>query len=178
VFNNNLSVSSLFCNISLLYLPHCLPTRIHCTFLFFFLLCFLLIPIQCAFCFLSFSAAALHLFLHTCILCHNNSYLFFFSTFLCFVCILCMPCVQWFCMLCMSSALPVHHGSSSASLFVNPMCPSSLGFMIKLLHITNNYDSSSSVTVELNYSVAVTGSNAHPAVNRLHEQSVFYLQNP
>jgi hypothetical protein len=41
VFNDSLPVSSLFCKISLLSLPHYLPARIHCTFLFFCILCFL-----------------------------------------------------------------------------------------------------------------------------------------
>jgi hypothetical protein len=91
------------------------------------------------------------------------------------LCILCILCMQWFCMVCMSSALPVHHGNSSASLFVQHIYPSSLGVILKFLRIINSPDSSSSIPVELNLSVAVNGSNALPAVNRLHEQSFLLL---
>jgi hypothetical protein len=139
MFNNNLPVSSLFCKISLLCLPHCLPARIHCTFCSSAFCALCTIPIQCTFCLLSISAAALHLLLHTCIT-HQQQQppSLLFSTFLYSLCILCILCMQWFCILCMSSALPLHHGNSSASLFVKPICPSSLGVMIKFLHITGS----------------------------------------
>jgi hypothetical protein len=139
VFNNSLPVSSLFCKISLLYLPHCFPARIHCTFLFFCLLCFLHHSLSMHLLFsIHFSCCTL-LLLHTSIphKYNNNHPLLSFAS-LYSLCILCMPYVKWFCMLCMSSALPVHHGNSSASLFVNHMCPSSLGVIIKLLHITSS----------------------------------------
>jgi hypothetical protein len=138
MFNNSLPVSSLFCKVSLLCLPHCLPARIHFTFCSSACCALCAIPIPCTFCLLSISAAALHLLLHTCITHNNNNPSLLFSTFLYSLCILCMLSMQWFCILCMSSALPFHHGNSSASLFVKPICPSSLGVMIKFLRITSS----------------------------------------
>jgi hypothetical protein len=56
------------------------------------------------------------------------------------------PYAQCFCMLFMSSALPVHHCNSSASLAVKPMCPSSLGVMLRFLSLSNSQDSLSSLS--------------------------------
>ena len=156
MFNNNLPVSSLFCKISLLCLPHCLPACIYYTFLFFCLLCFL---------HHSHSMHLLSFFHFSCCPPPPSSHMhhsqqqqpqsLLFSTFLYSLCILCILYMQWFFIHCMLSALPLHHRNSSASLFVKAICPSSLGVMIKFLHITGNWDSSSSVAVDLNLSVVV-----------------------
>jgi hypothetical protein len=78
----------------------------------------------------------------------------------------------------MSSALPVHHGNSSASLFVQHICPSSLGVILKFLRMINSIDSSSSILVELNFSVVVNGSNSLLDVNCLYVQSSFHWKVP
>jgi hypothetical protein len=48
--------------------------------------------------------------------------------------------------LLMSSPLPDHHGNSSASLVVIPMCSSSLGVMLRFLSLSSSQDSSSSLS--------------------------------
>jgi hypothetical protein len=72
MFNNSLTVSSLFCKISLLCLPHCHPARIPCTLCSSLFCTLYAIPIQCTICLLCLSAAALHLLLCTHIP-HNNN---------------------------------------------------------------------------------------------------------
>jgi hypothetical protein len=74
MFNNSLPDSSLFCCISLLCLPHCLPAHRTCTVCSsaFYALC--AIPLQCTFCLLCISAAALHHLLYTSITHNNNNH--------------------------------------------------------------------------------------------------------
>jgi hypothetical protein len=73
VFNNNLPVSSLFCKILLLSLPHCLPACIRCPFCSSAFCGLCAIPIQSIFCFLSISAAAPPLYFLTHPLLHLNN---------------------------------------------------------------------------------------------------------
>jgi hypothetical protein len=75
---------------------------------------------------------------------------------------LCILSMQRLCILCMSNALSIHHGSSSTSMFIHAIYPSSLGVIIRFLRLTISWDSSSSVTVELNYSIAVTSCQSPP----------------
>jgi hypothetical protein len=99
MFNNGLPVSSLFCKISLLCLPHCLPACIHCTFYSSSFCSLCAIPIQCTFSLLAISAPALHLLLHTCIThCNNNNLITSLST-----------CTYSFCTPC---ACNVRHASA------------------------------------------------------------------
>jgi hypothetical protein len=74
VFNNSLPVSSLFCKILLLSLPHCLPACIRCPFCSSAFCALCAIPIQCTFCFLSILAAAppLYFFTHALLHLSNN----------------------------------------------------------------------------------------------------------
>jgi hypothetical protein len=62
---------------------------------------------------------------------------------------LCAPCACYLAMLLhalsMSSALPDHHCNSSSSLAVKPMRPSSLGVMLRFLHLSSSRDSLSSL---------------------------------
>jgi hypothetical protein len=101
MFNNNLPVSSLFCKISLLCLPHCHPARIPCTFCSSLFCTLYAIPLQCTICLLCLSAAALHLLLCTCITPNNN------NTNLFFVPHSYTPCAS--CACCLS------HGSASST---------------------------------------------------------------
>ena len=79
MFNNNLPVSSLFCKISLLHLPHSLPACIHFTFYSSSFFALYAIPIQCPFSLLAIPTPALHLLLPACITHHSdNTCLFFF----------------------------------------------------------------------------------------------------
>jgi hypothetical protein len=98
MFNNNLPVSSLFCKISLLCLPHCHPTPPACTFCSSIFCTMCTIPIQCTVCLLYVSVVVLHLLLYTCIT-HNSNHLqsLLCSTFLYSLCILCMLSIPWFC---------------------------------------------------------------------------------
>jgi hypothetical protein len=137
MFNNNLPISSLFCKISLLCLPHCLPAHIHFPLYSSAFCALCILPIQCTFFILSLSATALHLLLHTCITRTTTTPLSFVFILIP-LCILCLISMLWFSILCMSSALPHHHGNSSTSLFVKLICPSSLCVMIKFLHITGS----------------------------------------
>ena len=76
------------------------------------------------------------LLLHSLItLNNNNTHIFFvLHTYS-----LCAPCACYPAMLLhalsMSSALPDHHRNSSASMVVKPMCPSSLGVMLRFLSL-------------------------------------------
>jgi hypothetical protein len=72
MFNNGLPDSSLFCKISLLCLPHCHPACIPCTFCSSIFCTLCAIPLQCTFCLLCISTAALHLLLYTSIT-HNSN---------------------------------------------------------------------------------------------------------
>jgi hypothetical protein len=87
---------------------------------------------------LCFSCCTL-LLLHSLItLNNNNPHLFFvLHTYS-----LCAPCACYLAMLLhalsMSSALPDHHGNSSASLAVKPMRPSSLGVMLRFLSLSHS----------------------------------------
>jgi hypothetical protein len=129
VFSNNLPVSSLFCKILLLSLPHCLLACIRCPFCYsaFHAPCAILV--QCTFCFLSISAAAPPLYFFTHALFHlNNQNHHHFS----------VPCTYSFCAPCacnvrhasacshrvnlfhISSAMSDHHSNPSASLVVFP----------------------------------------------------------
>jgi hypothetical protein len=51
---------------------------------------------------------------------------------------------QCFFIFFMSSALPVHHSNSSASLAVKHMCPASLGVRLIFICLCSRWDSSSS----------------------------------
>jgi hypothetical protein len=178
MFNNSLPVSSLFCKISLLCLPHCLPARIHCTFCSSAFCALCAIPIQCTFCLLSISAAALHLLLHTCITHNsNNPNLFFVPHSY-------TPCASCACSVCNGSAC-------SACRVLCLFIMATLQLLCLFSHlsiITGCHNQIPSPHHQLRFfifcysraqlSVAVTGSNAHPAVNRLHEQSLFYWQIP
>jgi hypothetical protein len=128
VFNNNLPVSSLFCKISLLSLPHCLPTCIHCPFCSSAFCAPCAIPLFLHYFFpFTFSCCTTPLLLHTCItppqqLPHHFSF----------------PCSFHFCapyacnvhhtfsyshrvnLFHISSALSDHHGNPSASLAIFP----------------------------------------------------------
>jgi hypothetical protein len=74
MFNNSLPVSSLFCKISLLILPHSLPACIHCTFYSSSFCALYTIPVQCPFSLLAIPAPALHLLLPACIThCSNKN---------------------------------------------------------------------------------------------------------
>jgi len=139
MFNNELPVSSLFCKISLLCLPHCLPAHIHFTLCSSSFCALCTIPIQCTFCLLSISTVALHLLLHTLISHNSNNTNLFF--------------VPHSYSLCACCAFPIH----------NP-CALSWCRVLCLFIIWN---SSTSLFV------TVTTSNALPAVNRLHDQSLF-----
>jgi hypothetical protein len=76
------------------------------------------------------------LLLHSLITLNNNNPNLFFvlHTYS-----LCAPCACYPTMLLhalsMSSALPDHHRNSSASMVVKPMCPSSLGVMLRFLSL-------------------------------------------
>jgi hypothetical protein len=67
----------------------------------------------------------------------NNHLLFVLHTYS-----LCAPCACYLAMLLhtlsMSSALPDHHGNSSASLAVKPMHRSSLGVMMRFLSLSHS----------------------------------------
>jgi hypothetical protein len=176
VFNNNLPVSSLFCKISLLSLPHCLPARIHYTFCS---------SASCAFCTIPISMHLLSSVHFSC--CtpppsshmhhsqHNNN-----------------PISSLFHIL----ILPVHlvhslyavvlHGlhvecsaCSSWQLFSFSVCSTHLSIItgchteIPSHHQQSRFFIFCSSRAQL--SVAVNGSNALPAVNRLHEQSFLLL---
>jgi hypothetical protein len=127
MFNNNLPVSSLFCKISLLCLPHCLPARIPCTFCSSIFCALCAIPFQCTFCLLCISAAALHLLLHTCIT-HNNNNLItsLYRVLIASVHLVhamytnASACSHHVNLFHISSALSDHHGNPSASLAVFP----------------------------------------------------------
>jgi hypothetical protein len=122
VFNNNLPVSSLFCKILLLSLPHCLPACIRSPFCSSAFCALCAIPIQCTFCFLSISAATPPLYFFTPALLHlnNNN----FITSLCRVLIASVHLVHAICAMLLHlfivSALSDHHYDFSASLAVFP----------------------------------------------------------
>jgi hypothetical protein len=99
MFNNNLPVSSLFCKISLLCLPHSLPARIHCTFYSSTFCALYAIPVQCTFSLLAIPAPALHLLLPACIN-HNRKT----TCNLFFVPHSYTPCASCECSLCNGSA--------------------------------------------------------------------------
>jgi hypothetical protein len=62
----------------------------------------------------------------------------------------------------LSSALSDHHRDSSASLVVHPTCPASLYVILRFLSLSGSLRLFVfSVTVELTFSVSVTGLNAH-----------------
>jgi hypothetical protein len=66
----------------------------------------------------------------------------------------------------LSSALSDHHRDSSASLVVRPACPASLYVILRFLSLSGSLRLFVfSVTIELTFSVSVTGLNAHPSVN-------------
>jgi hypothetical protein len=76
VFNKKLPVSSMFCKILLLSLPHCLPACICCPFCSSAFCALSAILIPCTFCFLSISATAPPLYFFTHALLHlNNNHL-------------------------------------------------------------------------------------------------------
>jgi hypothetical protein len=72
MFNNGLLDSSLFCYISLLCLPHCLPAHMTCTVCssYFYALCAM--SIHCTVPLLCISTSVLCLLAHTSILLHND----------------------------------------------------------------------------------------------------------
>ena len=104
MFNNILPVSSLFCKISLLYLPHCHPACIPCTFFCFIFCTLCTIPLQWTICLLYLLAVALHLLLCTCITPNNNNPNLFF-----------VPHSYTSCASCASS---VSHDSASSACWV------------------------------------------------------------
>jgi hypothetical protein len=121
VFNNSLPVSSLFCKILLLSLPHCLPASAAHSVLLPFVLC-VPFPFNAPFVFLSISAVAPHLYFFTHPLLHlcNNH----FITSLCRVLIASVHLVHAICTMLLHlftmSALSDHHYDFSASLAVFP----------------------------------------------------------
>ena len=122
MFNNSLPVSSLFCKIFLLSLPHCLPACICCPFCSSAFCALCAIPIQCTFCFLSVSAAAPPLYFLTHALLHlSNNHLI---TSLCHFLIASVHLVHAICAMLLHlfivSALSDHHYDFSASLAVCP----------------------------------------------------------
>jgi len=125
------------------------------------------------------SVAALCLLLHTCnTLNNNNPHLSFFPHsytpyascayflshhFAFSACrVLCLFIMETLQLLCLFMPSVHHHWVSSSNSFASPSVEIS----------------SSSVLVELNYSVVVIGSNIHPAINCVHKQSLFYWQIP
>jgi hypothetical protein len=152
MFNNGLPDSSLFCCISLLCLPHCLPAHMTCTVCSstFYALCAM--SIHCTVPLLFNSAAALSsFFTHespsttTTTTTPTTTTPHLFS----------VPCTYSFCAPCacnvcntsayshradilhLSSALPDHH-NSSASLVVPTTCPTSLGVMLRFLFLSGS----------------------------------------
>jgi hypothetical protein len=121
MFNNSLPVSSLFCKI----FAALSASQSSCTHPLHFLFFYLLYSMH-------HSSSMHHLSsipprcytppssLHMCHTQQQQHQSLLFSIFLYALCILCMLCVSWFCILYMSSALPIHHGNSSASLAVCP----------------------------------------------------------
>jgi hypothetical protein len=122
VFNNNLPVSSLFYNILLLSLPHCLLACIHCPFYSSTFCALCVIPIQCTFCFLYILATAPPLYFLTHALLHlsNNQLI----TSLCRVLIAYVHLLHAICAMLLHlftmSAMYDHHYDFSASLEVCP----------------------------------------------------------
>jgi hypothetical protein len=186
MFNNGLPDSSLFCCISLLCLPHCLSAHMTCAICSsaFYALCAM--SIHCTVPLLCNSTAALFsFFTHespsptttTTNSNNNNNPSLLCTVYIWLLCILCMQYSPFLCMLIpctnilhISSALRDHHRDSSTSLVVQPLCLSSLGVMLEIpFSLWQLRLFVFSVKVELTFSVSVTGLNAHPAVNRLHE---------
>jgi hypothetical protein len=135
MFNNGLPDSSLFCCILLLCLPHCLPAHMTCVVCSsaFYTLCTM--SLQCNLPLLCISTPALCLLAHTSILLHSNHNNSIsnnnpISSLLPCTYSLCAPracnvhnpsaCSHRADILHLSSALPDHHGNSSASLAVFP----------------------------------------------------------
>ena len=152
MFNNILPVSSLFCKILLLRLPHCLPACIHFPFCSFdFMLC-ASCPFVSQLFFCSFqllhsdpSLCMNHLQQHPQ-QSQQQQQPHLFS----------IPCIYSLCAPCacnirhfyacshranflhISSALPNHHRDSSTSLAVQPLCLSSLGVMPRFLFLSGS----------------------------------------
>jgi hypothetical protein len=82
-----------------------------------------------------------HALLH---LSNNNTHLFFLLPSYS-LCTHFTVYAQCFCILFMSSALPVHHRNSSASLAIKPTRPTSLGVTLRFLSLSGRCDSSSSL---------------------------------
>jgi hypothetical protein len=135
MFNNGLPDSSLFCCILLLCLPHCLPAHMTCAVCSSTIYTLCTMSLQCNLPLLCISTPALCLLAHTSITStqqpqqlQQQQQPHLFS----------VPCTYSFCAPCacnvrntsayshradilhLSSALPDHHGNSSASLAVFP----------------------------------------------------------
>jgi hypothetical protein len=183
VFNNSLPVSSLFCKILLLSLPHCLPACIHCPFCSSAFCALCAIPIQCTFCFLSISAAAppLYFFTHALLHLSNNNLI----TSLSRVLIASVHLVHAM----YTMPLPAHTALiSSTSRVLCLIIMVTLQLLWRFSHAFNITGCHAEIPqplwqsrlfvfsgiVELILSASVTNFNAHPLVSRLHKQSLFY----
>jgi hypothetical protein len=180
MFNNSLPVSSLFCKISLLCLPHCLPACIPCTFCSSIFCTLCAIPLQCTFCLLCISAAALHLLLYTCIT-HNNNNLI---SSLYRVLIASVHLVHAMC----TMPLPAHTALiSSTSRVLCLIIMVTLQLLWRFSHAFSITGCHAEIPqplwqlrlfvfsgiVELILSASVTDFNAHPLVNPSKNQSSF-----
>jgi hypothetical protein len=178
MFNNGLPDLSLFCCISLLCLPHCLSAHITCAVCSssFYALC--AISIHCTVPLLCYSAAALSSFFTpespspttttTNSYNNNNPISSLYRVFIAYVhlvhAVFAMPLHADSApiILHLSSALSDHHHDSSSSLVVLPACPASLYVILRFLGLSGSLRLFVfSVTVELTFSVSVTGLNAH-----------------
>jgi hypothetical protein len=183
VFNNSLSISSLFCKIFLLSLPHYLPACIHCPFCSSAFCALCAIPIQCTFCFLSILAATPPLYLFTHALLHLNinplitslsrvllasvhlvhemytmslpAHTALISSTYRVLCLIIMVTLQVFWWFSHTFNITGCHAE-----IPHPLCQSRL-FVFSSI-------------VELILSASVTNFNAHPLFSCLHEQSLFY----
>jgi hypothetical protein len=178
MFNNGLPDLSLFCCISLLCLPHCLSAHLTCAVCSsaFYALCAM--SIRCTVPLLCSSAAALSSFfthefpspttITTTSNSNNNPISSLYRVFIASVhlvhAMFAMPlhADSASVILHLSSALSDHHHDSSASLVVHPASPASLYVILRFLSLSGSLRLFVfSVTVELTFSVSVTGLNAH-----------------
>jgi hypothetical protein len=153
MFNNGLPDLSLFCCISLLFLPHCLSAHITCAVCSsaFYPLCAM--SIHCTVPLQFNSAAALSsFFTHESLSTSTTTTTRTTTTTLLFS----VPCIYSFCAPCacnvhhasacrlcvvilhLSSALSDHHRDSSASLVVRPACSALLDVMLRFLSLSGS----------------------------------------
>jgi hypothetical protein len=180
MFNNGLPDSSLFCCISLLCLPHCLSAHMTCVVCSsaFYALCAM--SIHCTVPLLCISTSALCLLAHTSILLHsdhnnsnnnNNRFSSLYRVYIAYVHLMhaiftiplhahTVPISSTSRVLCVIIIVtlqllwPFSHAFSITGCYVE--IPQPL-WQLRLFVF--------SVTVELTFSVSVTGFHAHPSVN-------------